>query len=112
MLAGRLGPTEDRLTGPNEGRPSCARRAAQSDPATRPTLTVDVTYTLNKDRPVPHPLPARHHDSSTLSTVLNLTNHSYFNLAGQASGQLRYGQYVQINANRYSPTDTTQIPLR
>ena len=54
-----------------------------------------------------------HNDSTpTLSTVQNLTNHSYFNLAGEKSAAgSAYGQYVQINANNYSPTDTTQIPL-
>ena len=74
-------------------------------------LTVDVTYTLNNAGQYRIRYTA-HNDSATLSTVLNLTNHSYFNLAGQASSAgSAYGQYVQINANRYSPTDTTQIPL-
>ena len=74
-------------------------------------LTVDVTYTLNNAGQYRIRYTA-HNDSATLSTVLNLTNHSYFNLAGQASpAGSAYGQYVQINANRYSPTDTTQIPL-
>jgi aldose 1-epimerase len=74
-------------------------------------LTVDVTYTLNNAGQYRIHYTA-HNDSATLSTVLNLTNHSYFNLAGQASpAGSAYGQYVQINANRYSPTDATQIPL-
>jgi aldose 1-epimerase len=74
-------------------------------------LTVDVTYTLNNAGQYRIHYQA-HNDSSTLSTVVNLTNHSYFNLAGQSSpAGSAYGQYVQINANRYSPTDTTQIPL-
>jgi aldose 1-epimerase len=74
-------------------------------------LTVDVTYTLNNAGQYRIHYQA-HNDSSALSTVVNLTNHSYFNLAGQASpAGSAYGQYVQINANRYSPTDTTQIPL-
>ena len=49
-------------------------------------LTVDVTYTLNNaDQSRIH--YKAHNDSSTLSTVVNLTNHSYFNLAGQGSPQ-------------------------
>jgi len=74
-------------------------------------LTVDVTFTLNNAGQYRIHYSA-HNDSSTLSTVVNLTNHSYFNLAGQSSpAGSAYSQYVQINANRYSPTDTTQIPL-
>jgi aldose 1-epimerase len=74
-------------------------------------LTVDVTFTLNNAGQYALHYQA-HNDSSTLSTVVNLTNHSYFNLAGENSvAGSAYGQYVQINANRYSPTDTTQIPL-
>jgi aldose 1-epimerase len=74
-------------------------------------LTVDVTYTLNNAGQYTLHYSA-HNDSSSLSTVVNLTNHSYFNLAGQNSvAGSAYGQYVQINANNYSPTDTTQIPL-
>jgi aldose 1-epimerase len=74
-------------------------------------LTVDVTFTLNNAGQYRIHYSA-HNDSSTLSTVVNLTNHSYFNLAGQGStAGSAYGQYVQINADRYSPTDTTQIPL-
>src|SRR6185437_4979606 len=47
-----------------------------------------------------------------LTTVVNLTNHSYFNLAGENSAAgSAYNQFVQMNSNRYSPTDSTQIPL-
>jgi aldose 1-epimerase len=70
------------------------------------TLTVNVTYTLNDASKL------RIHYHATvagLATVLNLTNHSYFNLGGQASGPV-YSQLVQINANHYTPTDSTQIP--
>jgi aldose 1-epimerase len=74
-------------------------------------LTVDVTFTLNNaDQYRIHYKAVN--DSSNLNTVVNLTNHSYFNLAGENShAGSAYGQFVQINANRYTPTDTTQIPL-
>src|ERR1700733_3833765 len=69
-------------------------------------LTVDVTFTLNNANQYRIHYKAVN-DSSNLNTVVNLTNHSYFNLAGEtAPAGSAYGQYVQINANRYTPTDT------
>ena len=74
-------------------------------------LTVNVTYTLNNQDQLGIHYNATN-NSKTLSTVLNLTNHSYFNLAGEGSqAGSEYRQYVQMNAKNYSPTDTTQIPL-
>jgi aldose 1-epimerase len=74
-------------------------------------LTVDVTFTLNNQGQYAIHYKA-HNDDAKLSTVVNLTNHSYFNLAGENSpAGSAYGQDVQINANNYSPTDSTQIPL-
>ncbi len=75
------------------------------------TIKVVVTYTLNNANQL-----AIHYKTTDLSknlnTVINLTNHSYFNLQGEASpAGSAYGQYLQINANKYTPTDTTQIPL-
>ncbi len=70
------------------------------------TLTVFVTYTLDN-----HNNLAIHYRATVagLATVLNLTNHSYFNLAGEASGAV-YNQIVAINANHYTPTDANLIP--
>jgi aldose 1-epimerase len=74
-------------------------------------LTVWVTFTLNNQNQIGIHYKATN-DSANLNTVLNLTNHSYFNLAGEASpAGSAYSQYVMINANKYTPTDTTQIPL-
>jgi aldose 1-epimerase len=72
-------------------------------------ITVDVTFTLNTAGQYRIHYKA-HNDSSNLNTVLNLTNHSYFNLAGEASGSAA-NQPIYINANKYTPTDSTQIPL-
>jgi aldose 1-epimerase len=81
-------------------------------------VTVDVTYTLNNQNQYEIHYSA-HNDSyygannpNNLNTVINLTSHDYFNLAGATSpAGSAYGQKVQINADDYSPTDTTQIPL-
>ena len=74
-------------------------------------VKVVLTYTLNNR----NQLVLHYHttnQSKNLNTVLNLTNHSYFNLAGESSFPgSAYGQLIQINANKYTPTDTTSIPL-
>jgi aldose 1-epimerase len=74
-------------------------------------IKVVVTYTLNNAGQL-----GIHYKttnlSSNLNTVINLTNHSYFNLAGESSFPgSAYGQLITINAKKYTPTDTTQIPL-
>ena len=47
--------------------------------------------------------------SSSLATVINLTNHTYFNLGGEGSGSV-FAQQLAINANQYQPVDTNLIP--
>jgi aldose 1-epimerase len=68
-------------------------------------LDVTVRYTLNNDNAL-----AIHYSAMTDSdTVLNLTNHTYFNLAGAGNGNV-LDQIAMINADQFTPIDKTLIP--
>lgn len=68
------------------------------------TLTAHVRYTLHG-----HDLRLEYSATTDKPTVTNLTNHSYFNLAGEGSGNV-LKQTIMINADRYTPVDSVQIP--
>jgi aldose 1-epimerase len=73
-------------------------------------VTTTVTYTLTTDNALKISYSAMNTEpSGGKATVINLTNHAYFNLAGEASGPVS-DQLLAINANSYSPINTSFIP--
>jgi aldose 1-epimerase len=65
------------------------------------SLTVTVIYTLTED----NALSIRYFAVSDQDTILSLTNHSYFNLAGQGNGSV-LEQTLMIDADRFTRIDT------
>jgi aldose 1-epimerase len=68
-------------------------------------LNVTVTYALTDDNAVKISYKA----TTDKNTVLNLTNHAFFNLNGEASGTI-LNHLVEIKADTYTPVDSTLIP--
>lgn len=68
-------------------------------------MSVRVTYAL-----IGSSLTIHYEAVSDADTICNLTNHSYFNLSGHASGPI-LDQEIMINAQFYTPTDEQIIPI-
>src|ERR1700761_1609237 len=67
------------------------------------TLTVDVTYTLTDN----NDFRIEYKATTDKPTVVNLTNHTYYNLAGSGSVE---GQVMTVMADQVTPTDVNQVP--
>ena len=68
-------------------------------------LNVTVTYSLSDD----HALTIDYHAVSDADTIVNLTNHSYFNLAGHDSGPAYYHK-LKLHSDFYTPSDEFLAP--
>lgn len=69
------------------------------------TMKASVRYTLTEDNQLKLYFTA----TTDKPTVVNLTHHGYFNLGGAGSGTI-LGERLTINANAYTPVDSTLIP--
>ena len=68
-------------------------------------LDIKVTYTLTDD----NALDIRYDATTDKTTVVNLTNHSYFNLSGVEGSKIT-DHLIMINADRYTPVNRQLIP--
>jgi aldose 1-epimerase len=68
-------------------------------------LHIKVIYTLTDD----NAMKVDYEASTDKTTVVNLTNHAYFNLNGEGSGSI-LNHLVQLKASHYTPVDSTLIP--
>lgn len=69
------------------------------------TVKASVTYTLTPD----NALQITYEATTDKKTVINMTNHSYFNLSGDPSRPVT-DQLLYINADRFTPIDSLAIP--
>jgi aldose 1-epimerase len=70
------------------------------------TMKVSATFTLTES----NELQVTYRATSDKPTIANITNHSYFNLAGQASGRSATDLVLTMPAEAYTPVDATLIP--
>ncbi|HVZ32366.1 MAG TPA: aldose epimerase family protein, partial [Polyangiaceae bacterium] len=68
-------------------------------------LEVEVTYTLNDE----DALVVDYAATTSADTVLNLTHHGYFNLAGAGQGPV-LAELLEIHASRFTPVNARLIP--
>ncbi len=70
-------------------------------------IKANVTYTWDDN----DNLTIEYDATSEAPTVINLTNHSYFNLAGHGAGAVKaMNQQLKLNCSRWLPTDDTLVP--
>ena len=97
--------TAKEITGSNEPAVQFTYLSPDGEEGYPGNLNVEVTYTLRDD----NSLQIAYRATTDKDTVVNLTNHSYFNLGGEGSGDI-LGHQLTLHADRFTPIDASLIP--
>lgn len=96
---------EWRITGQSPYEITLHYRAKDGEEGYPGNVDVWVTYTVTKDNTL-----RIHYEAKTdRPTIVAMTNHAYFNLAGEGSGRV-HDHILQVNADHYTPFDDTACP--
>jgi aldose 1-epimerase len=95
----------DSVSNGPEAKVVLSRVSADGEAGFPGELKVTATYSLNEQ----NELKLEYRATTTKPTVLNLTNHSYFNLSGNDARDVM-GDLVTLHAERFTPVDATLIP--
>ena len=83
----------------------CSLFSPDGDQGYPGNLNIDIIYTLKED----NTLEIQYHGLSDADTIFNMTNHSYFNLDGHASGNV-LEQKIWLDSDFYTRADAESIP--
>ena len=102
----RLWHIADVRSGPASASVTLTYRSPDGEEGYAGTLDVSATYTLNEE----NELEIAYGATTDKPTIVNLTNHAYFNLAGASSSASILDSLLTIPADSYTPVDDKLIP--
>ena len=102
----RLWEIADVRSSPDRASVTLTYRSPDGEEGYPGTLSVSATYTLSEE----NELAIDYRATTDKATIVNLTNHAYFNLAGASSGVSILDSVLTIPADSYTPVDATLIP--